>query len=341
MQVRDCFNIQYFFKCKLKLNFLQIMAQDSEYTLDIKYVKLIVMMIIAIITLEISTNSPKKISRIKTIDQKLGRGIFTFTSKSSSLKLLAEVFSFLGDELIWFGVPTVFGVIISFTRLVRWLAAVAQAVNWQSSLMAEVPTMGCVEESLWDMFGFSATCILVETGLKNLFRRNRPEYAVQQLTGYAVPGEWYSFPSGHALRSFYIPFWISRNMLVKTLFSNFRARFLLPLSFGVGWSRIAKGRHYPLDVFFGSLLGVVLGFVVEDVCNDKQRAVVKTISGIFLVLAFGSQYLYTYVGVTSGKMCLYICYFSLIFFITLPIGQWEALGLQTLSKIDGRCKSFF
>jgi len=277
---------------------------------------------------------------IKKWDAKTGKKVFTQAQKSKPIKTVATLFSLLGDEIIWFGIPTVFGTLISFTRLARWFVGFCTAGSLSHSLLVPVPEMGCIEESLWDMFGFSATCILVETTLKNIFRRKRPSYAKQQQEGFAVPGEWYSFPSGHALRSFYIPFWFSRNTLMTILTGKFfRARYLLPLSFGVGWSRIAKGRHYPFDVVFGSLLGILMGFVIEELFSDAHRAIVKTISGIFLGFAFGLQYLMLYVKVTPGKLTLFFFYFSMLFLFTLPVGQWEVFGLQTIDKDE--CRRYF
>ena len=133
---------------------------------------------------------------------------------------------------------------------------------------------------------------------------------------------------------------MSRNTLVRILsgHAGFRARYFLPLSIGVGWSRIAKGRHYPIDVFVGSFIGICLGFVVEELFSDAHRAIIKTISGIFIGIQFGLQYVMKYCKVTPGKMVLFFAYFSLLFFFTLPVGQWEVFGLQTINKNE--CKRY-
>jgi len=63
-----------------------------------------------------------------------------------------------------------------------------------------------------------------------------------------------SFPSGHAVRIFAFSFIAAR----------LKPRFTIPLyllAFLVAFSRIYVGQHYPLDVFTGALIGLVVGYL--------------------------------------------------------------------------------
>ncbi len=85
--------------------------------------------------------------------------------------------------------------------------------------------------------------------LKKAFKRHRP---FNQITGQCPivqPSDEFSFPSGHSAAAF----------LMATQISCFYPA-LSPLLFLwaslVGLSRVILGVHYPLDIFFGALLGI-------------------------------------------------------------------------------------
>ena len=184
-------------------------------------------------------------------DEDLGYSMYQQAQTSKHVKVAADLFSISGDELVWFGGPAAIG---SFLFALRGLGLLRP--------------MGCLEESMWDCFGAAAVCIAVETFFKVrsaftryrrpvpifrangapltlnmsqwVFRRTRPTYAPQSKV-HSVPGEWYSFPSGHSLRAFYWPFWLSRSKFVGLLAPVVtfpRARFIVPWACGVGWSRV-------------------------------------------------------------------------------------------------------
>ncbi|GMH63092.1 hypothetical protein TrLO_g13770 [Triparma laevis f. longispina] len=263
-------------------------------------------------------------------DEDLGYNIYKYSQDNKYVKLLADIFSVSGDEIVWFGGPAVIG---SSLFCLRGLGLTRP--------------MGCLEESMWDCFGAAATCILVETALKWVFRRTRPTYAPQSKV-HSVPCEWFSFPSGHSLRAFYWPFWLSRSKFVKLLAPIVafpRARYCVPWACGVGWSRIAKGRHFPGDVLVGALIGSALGYVVEDWMTGLGRSLTKTVGGIFVTYAFGITYLIPQVsgdeaaGAISKYGVLYYGFYFLLFFSTLP-ADWENIGAQTLDA-ESSCVTIF
>ena len=91
---------------------------------------------------------------------------------------------------------------------------------------------------------------------------------------------------------------------MSNCYLSFSARNFVPWAILVGWSRVAKGRHFLLDVLCGGLLGKykisvnamtiqfsifvstgsMLGFFVEDVATSYERSVIKTFCGIYTVI---------------------------------------------------------
>lgn len=80
--------------------------------------------------------------------------------------------------------------------------------------------------------------------LKNFFARIRPDMTFST----------YSFPSSHATIGFsgaYVASWHHRKF----------AMLYFLVAFLIGFSRIYLGRHYPSDVVFGAILGLIIGFL--------------------------------------------------------------------------------
>ncbi|OGG01569.1 hypothetical protein A2Z33_00105 [Candidatus Gottesmanbacteria bacterium RBG_16_52_11] len=65
----------------------------------------------------------------------------------------------------------------------------------------------------------------------------------------------YAFPSGHATVAF------AMAMVLSDAEPGFRGGFYL-LAFGIAFSRVYLGVHYPLDVIAGSLLGTAIGWLI-------------------------------------------------------------------------------
>lgn len=95
--------------------------------------------------------------------------------------------------------------------------------------------------------------------LKNSFKRNRPQAALENFRSLITPSDRFSFPSGHTSAAF----------LMATLLSYFFPVFLVPL---YGWailvacSRVVLGVHFPTDTLVGALLGIITAiFSLEQV----------------------------------------------------------------------------
>lgn len=273
--------------------------------------------------------------KLRVQDEALGFHIYTWVQRHSLVRILCEILSLSGDEAIWFGVSTVGGLMCFIARG-----------------YGSLRDMGCVEESLWDMFGTCAVCIFFESMLKMTFRRTRPTYAVQSKS-YCIHGEWWSFPSGHALRAFYFPFWLSRNRFVKLIAPVIvfpRARRLIPWALAVGFSRVAKGKHYPIDVVMGSIVGSILGYIVEDQLDNVMFTVIKTVSGIYTAICFGYYVVMPLVECKKKEsvisvlitMVLYTLTAIAIFINSLPSSMAHAGG-QTIIGQDGveQCRTLW
>lgn len=86
--------------------------------------------------------------------------------------------------------------------------------------------------------------------LKSVFQRPRPEeYVMNFFLSESDFGS--SFPSGHAEKAF-------SGSVVLAHFYNHR-RIFYSLSVLTAISRVYVGAHYPLDILFGSLLGLAVG----------------------------------------------------------------------------------
>jgi undecaprenyl-diphosphatase len=91
--------------------------------------------------------------------------------------------------------------------------------------------------------------------LKNFFARIRPSGAL--LTDY-------SFPSGHATFA-----WALAVVLAS---KEPRARWLFySLAFFISLSRVYLGVHYPADIVAGSMIGVLIGLVVQYAYAQVKR----------------------------------------------------------------------
>lgn len=85
--------------------------------------------------------------------------------------------------------------------------------------------------------------------LKNAFKRNRPQQAIQNFRSVIMPSDQFSFPSGHTSAAF----------LVATMVSYFFPGLTVLLyawAVLVGFSRLVLGVHFPTDTLMGVVLGV-------------------------------------------------------------------------------------
>ena len=95
--------------------------------------------------------------------------------------------------------------------------------------------------------------------LKNVVGRERPYDAIEGLMLIAKkPGD-YSFPSGHSANSFVVAGVIT---WCAARDKKWIGILLLVLSGLIAFSRMYVGAHYPTDVIFGTISGVIISIVI-------------------------------------------------------------------------------
>jgi membrane-associated phospholipid phosphatase len=113
--------------------------------------------------------------------------------------------------------------------------------------------------------------ILLNNGLKTIFHRGRPEYALE-----FVRRETWSFPSGHAMDSLVVYGVLACLLLETSRAARWRRTIIgavAVLVLLVGYSRVYLGVHYTSDVIAGWLAGGVVLIVVITSYNAAARRV--------------------------------------------------------------------
>lgn len=109
--------------------------------------------------------------------------------------------------------------------------------------------------------------------LKSIFMRPRPLGNLREYLPIEV-GEDYSFPSGHAMNAF----------AGATILSDFYKKYKIlfyALAILTGISRIYIGAHYPLDVLYGSIIGILIGSIVMNLpIYSVQEEIEKAIYSV-------------------------------------------------------------
>ena len=133
-----------------------------------------------------------------------------------------------------------------------------------------------------DMVLIWALTSMTESTLKLIVRRARP----MPRTKAALPGDTFSFPSGHTMRGFYyyVPY-LFGSRFVAAAFGEpfaFLPTWALPLALTAaaltGFSRVARLRHWPTDCLAGGLLGAVGGYFFEAASQAGVRVPVFRVS---------------------------------------------------------------
>lgn len=123
--------------------------------------------------------------------------------------------------------------------------------------------------AMWLVLIASAGGLLLSTGLKFLFERDRPSLVPHLTQVYSA-----SFPSGHAMLStvVYLTLGSLLARLVETpLVKLYFLGVALLLSFLIGLSRVFLGVHYPTDVLAGWTAGLVWALVCWVTARYLQR----------------------------------------------------------------------
>ena len=120
---------------------------------------------------------------------------------------------------------------------------------------------------LFILICFGITDLIHLHCFKNIFMRLRPcwDPEIAHLSRIVVDkGGMYGFVSGHAANSTAI---ISFFLVHLKQRNNLLTYGLITWLFLVSYSRIYLGKHFPLDVFFGALLGLIIAHVIYRVFN--------------------------------------------------------------------------
>ena len=236
-------------------------------------------------------------NRLVALDHTFGERIHVATLRSPPLKALATVASLSVDEAIWFSVPLLAALVCLLAELeIVVLASLAPAV--QSRRLAV------------DLFN---DAVMVTGGgalIKHLARRTRPPYAKQNMW-HITNGDQYSFPSGHSL--------FAAVMFGKYLGTSV-ALIGIPL---VMWSRVAKGRHFPLDTICGAAVGALLAYVSVAGGTALWAALklVVALAQLAEVLLATAVPRHQTPGYSLGSICLALAFALLPFGLTPPLGD--------------------
>jgi len=105
--------------------------------------------------------------------------------------------------------------------------------------------------------------------LKFLIAEPRPFLTLPHVDLLVSENEIYSFPSGHTASSFAAAVVIGLKYKFNFKGKNYRLIYpLLAFAGVIGFSRIYIGVHYPLDVFFGAIIGILSSLLVLKVGDN-------------------------------------------------------------------------
>ncbi|MCM1122638.1 MAG: phosphatase PAP2 family protein [Eubacterium sp.] len=105
------------------------------------------------------------------------------------------------------------------------------------------------------------TLLINNMFLKNLVNRTRPYEVIEGLTYLVRTPTDSSFPSGHSACAFAV---------ACIMFRRLPKRYGIPalvLAIVIALSRLYVGVHYPSDVLFGTLSGIVISYAAEAVAE--------------------------------------------------------------------------
>jgi len=239
-------------------------------------------------------------------DHALGRRVYLTTQRSLVLRHVATAVTLSGDEAMWLVLP------------------VLLAVGHCTTGLGPPTSYGFCMELMGDVM----MCCVIEMGLKFCVQRDRPAYA-RQSTFYILPGEWWSFPSGHAMRGAYLAQRMTSSPVLRlALLGPWLAGSAVPMyimhlwGMLVAWSRVAKGRHSPLDVVAGLLCGLLLSELTVLI-GPYMWTIGRIIAGSAECLQLGLmaarpelrlEGFYTHLGL------------QILWFSTLPYGLWLSVS---------------
>ena len=114
----------------------------------------------------------------------------------------------------------------------------------------------------------SLTSVLVNGAIKDIFKAKRPigEPGIRSLRVETATG--YSFPSGHTQGT--ASFWSAIAIYLKKNYMYGISALIIVL---VAISRLYLGVHYPKDVLFGAIFGILTSFITYKLFNKVNNKI--------------------------------------------------------------------
>ncbi|MBP7184400.1 MAG: phosphatase PAP2 family protein [Saprospiraceae bacterium] len=102
--------------------------------------------------------------------------------------------------------------------------------------------------------------------MKPTFKRERPCRSQADVRLLVSCGSGYSFTSSHATNHFGLAYVFTMLFGLKKFRKRHNYYFYI-WAFLISFSQVYVGVHYPLDVFFGALFGLLIGFICCSIFN--------------------------------------------------------------------------
>ncbi len=168
------------------------------------------------------------IDHLLRLDSELSTRIFRYSQKKG-LRRLVRLWASSCDGWFWFTIP--FFMSVYYYNRNNYFATV-----------------------IWNLWLGVLLTAVIATGIKAVIRRDRPP--VNPKDRIFIGPDIHSFPSGHTSRAFFLA--------AFALLTNPMLGFLaLIWACGVGFARIALGRHYPTDILGGIFVGVFVALITQ------------------------------------------------------------------------------
>lgn len=116
-----------------------------------------------------------------------------------------------------------------------------------------------IKEAVMIFASIGLSFLMSELILKPLISRKRPIIS----SHFVIDSIGYSFPSGHATVAF-------AAATTLTLINRRYAWWAFPLALLISFSRLFLGVHYPLDIFFGALFGILIGLLSYKIFKNLK-----------------------------------------------------------------------
>lgn len=172
-----------------------------------------------------------------------------------------------GSLLIWFQNTFICENLTPIIKLIThlgdkgaiWIAITALLLAFKKTRRA----------GIFATFALIGSLLVNNIVLKNLIARERPYEVFSDVKRLIEIQRDFSFPSGHSGSSFAAAFAIFLGLHGKL--RKFLGGAVIVLASIISLSRMYVGVHYPLDVFFGILDGILIAICVSKIYEYTER----------------------------------------------------------------------